>query len=31
MVAGLEQFGQRALNNLWLAVKELYPDEVGDF
>ncbi|PVD30085.1 hypothetical protein C0Q70_09346 [Pomacea canaliculata] len=27
IVAGLEEFGQRALNNLWLAVQHLYPDE----
>lgn len=28
MVAKLEEFGQRALNNLWLAIQKLYPDEV---
>ncbi|KAK7488729.1 hypothetical protein BaRGS_00020026 [Batillaria attramentaria] len=27
MVAGLEEFGQRALNMLWLAVQRLCPDE----
>ena len=29
MVAGLEEFGARALNNLWNAIQKKYPDEVG--
>ena len=27
-VAGLEQFAERVLNNLWNAVKKFYPAEV---
>lgn len=29
MVAGLEQFAVRVLNNLWNAIQKAYPDEVG--